>query len=58
MQEKHHLPEMEEPFIAYGYGVIAFFSLLRSLIKIFAWLTFLCLFQMYWFMGGMPSSFA
>lgn len=46
---------MDDPFIAYGYGVVAFFRLLRNLIKIFGWFSLLGAFQIFWF-SGFPTN--
>ena len=56
MVEKNHLPELEDIFIAYGYGVVAFFRLLRNLRRIFAYFSILAVFQLFWF-SGFPTSF-
>lgn len=47
---------MDDPFIAYGYGVVAFFRLLKSLIRVFAWFSLLGAFQIYWY-SGFPTNF-
>ena len=56
MVEKNHLPELEDIFFSYGYGVVAFFRLLRNLRKITFYFTILAAFQIYWF-SGFPTSF-
>lgn len=49
--EKNHLPEIEDPFIALGYGIVAFFTLLKSLILIFAVFSILGILQIVWYSG-------
>jgi hypothetical protein len=55
MVEKNHLPALDDIFLAYGYGVVAFFRLLRNLRKITFMYTILAVFQIYWF-SGFPTT--
>jgi hypothetical protein len=55
MVEKNHLPDLDDIFLAYGYGVVAFFRLLRNLRKITFFYTILAVFQIYWF-SGFPTT--
>lgn len=55
MVEKNHLPDLDDIFLAYGYGVIAFFRLLKNLRKITFCYTILAVFQIYWF-SGFPTT--
>ena len=55
MVEKNHLPELDDIYLALGYGVVAFFKLLWNLSKITAYFIILAAFQIYWF-SGFPTS--
>jgi len=55
MVEKNYLPELDDIFLAYGYGVVAFFRLLRNLRSITFYFSILALFQIFWF-SGFPTS--
>lgn len=55
MVEKYHLPALNDIFLAYGYGIVAYFRLLRILIKIFLYYCLFATFQIFWF-SDFPSS--
>jgi hypothetical protein len=49
MIEKHHLSALDDNFIPYGHGVVAYFKLVRNLIKRMLYFSIFAFLQVYWF---------